>query len=142
MKRQITGLHAADRCAADQVPEGVSLVRVQRVHFRRQAQKPYCTLILVVLEPRRFSGHVLSSRLYCNPKSLWKLNWFLRDFGYDSELLGRDEVDETQLMGLKGVVKISHIVINGASLIRLDGFAPADRWEELSPAILDNPQVA
>jgi hypothetical protein len=29
MKRQITGLHDADRCAADQVPEGVFLVRVQ-----------------------------------------------------------------------------------------------------------------
>ena len=76
------------------------------------------------------------------PKALWKLNWFLRDFGYDTELLGRDEVDETQLLGLKGVVKISHIVFNGASLLRFDGFAPAGRWEELSPANLDNPQVA
>ena len=76
------------------------------------------------------------------PKALWKLNWFLRDFGYDTELLGRDEVDERQLVGLKGVVKISHIDFNGASLLRLDGFAPAGRWEELSPANLDNPQVA
>jgi hypothetical protein len=142
MKRQITGLHAADRCAADQIPDGVFLVRVQRVQFRRQAPKPYYTLSLVVLEPGRLSGHVVSSRLYCNPKALWKLNWFLRDFGYDTELLGRDEVDESQLVGLKGVVKISHIVFNSASLIRLDGFAPASRWEELSPANLDNPQVA
>jgi hypothetical protein len=142
MRRQITGLHAADQCVADQVPDGVFLVRVQRAQFRRQAPKLYYTLALVILEPSRFSGRTLSSRLYCNPKALWKLNWFLRDFGYDTELLGRDEVDETQLVGLKGVVKISHIVINGASLIRLDGFAPADRWEELSPAILDNPQVA
>ena len=76
------------------------------------------------------------------PEALWKLNWFLRDFGYDTELLGRDEVDETQLVGLKGVVKISHIVFNGASLLRFDGFAPAGRWEELSPANLDSPQVA
>ena len=97
---------------------------------------------LAILEPSRFAGHILSSRLYCNPKALWKLNWFLRDFGYDTELLGRDEVDETQLVGLKGVVKISHIVLNGTSLLRLDGFAPAGRWEELSPANLDNPQVA
>jgi len=51
-------------------------------------------------------------------------------------------VDETQLVGLKGVVKISQIVCNGTSLIRLDGFAPAGGWEELSPANLDNPQVA
>ncbi len=142
MKRRITGLHAADRCAADQIPDGVFLVRVERVQFRRQAQKPYYTLTLAILEPPRFAGHVISSRLYCTPKALWKLNWFLRDFGYDTELLGRDEVDETQLVDLKGVVKISHIVLNGASLIRLDGFAPASRWEELSPANLDNPQVA
>ena len=97
---------------------------------------------LAILEPIRFSGHILSGRLYCNPKALWKLNWFLRDFGYDAELLGRDEVDETQLAGLKGVVKISHIIFNGTSLLRLDGFAPTDRWQELSPANLDSPQVA
>ena len=142
MKRQVNGLHAADRCATDQIPDGVFLVRVQRVRFQRQARKPYYTLSLVILEPSRVFGHLLSSRLYCTPKALWKLNWFLRDFGYDTELLGRDEVDETQLVGLKGVVKISHIVFNGASLLRLDGFASADRWKELSPANLDNPQVA
>ena len=142
MKRQIAGLHAADRCAAAQIPDGIFMVQVQRARFTRQAQKPYYTVTLAILEPVRCSGQVLSSRLYCSPKALWKLNWFLRDFGYDNELLGRDEVDETQLVGLKGVIKISHIVLNGASLIRLDGFASAGRWEELSPANLDNPQVA
>jgi hypothetical protein len=142
VRRQIAGLHAAGRSAADQVPDGLFLVRVQRVQFRRQAQKPYYTITLTVLEPRRFSDHGISSRLYCNPKSLWKFNWFLRDFGYDVELLGRDEVDETQLIGLTGVVKISHVVLNGTSLLRLDGFAPTGRWEELSPANLDGSQVA
>jgi hypothetical protein len=88
MKRQITGLHAADRCSADQIPDGVFLVRVQRVTFLRQAQKPYYTLALSVVQPYRFSGGILSGRLYCTPKALWKLNWFLRDFGYDAELLG------------------------------------------------------
>ena len=79
---------------------------------------------------------------HCNPKALWKFNWFLSDFGYDVELLGRDEIDETQLIGLTGVVKISHVVLDGTSLLRLDGFAPASRWEELSPANLDGSQVA
>ena len=51
-------------------------------------------------------------------------------------------MDETQLVGLKGVVKISHIVFNGASLLRLDRFALAARWDELSPANLDSSQVA
>jgi biotin operon repressor len=135
-------IHRAERCAPDQIPDGVFLVQVQRARFHRQAQKPYYTLTLALLEPGRFSGQFISSRLYCSPKALWKMNWFLRDFGYDAELLGRDEVDERQLVGLKGVVKISHIVLNGSSLIRLDGFASAGRWEELSPANLDNPQVA
>jgi hypothetical protein len=141
MKRQITGLHAADRCA-EQVPHGIFLARVAAVTFYKQTQKPYYTVRLVIVEPRRFADHVISSRLFCSPKALWKLNWFLRDFGYDSELLGRDEVDERQLIGLQGVVKISHLVLNGASLLRFDGFAPAGRWNELSPANLDNPQVA
>jgi hypothetical protein len=142
MRRQIAGLHAADRCAADQIPDGLFLVRVQRVQFRRQAQKPYYTLVLAILEPRRFADHVISSRLYCNPKALWKLNWFLHDFGYDTDLLGKDEIDESQLVGLRGVVKITHIVLNGTSLLRFDGFAPSSRWQELSPANLDSSEVA
>jgi hypothetical protein len=129
-------------CAPARIPDGVFLVRVQRAKFQREAQKPYYTLSLTILEPRRLAGRRLSSRLYCTPKARWKLNWFLRDFGYGTELLGHDEVDEAQLVGLTGVVKISHIVFNGASLLRLDGFAFAGRWEELSPENLDNPQVA
>jgi hypothetical protein len=142
MRRQITGLHAADRCAADQVPDGIFLAQVQGVTYQRQAHKPYYTVRLVILEPLRFSGYVILSRVYCTGKALWKLNWFLRDFGYDAELLGRDEVDERQLIGLRGVVKINSIVLDGTSLLRFDGFAPAARWDELSPANLDNPQVA
>jgi hypothetical protein len=50
MKPQITGLHAADRCAPHQIREGAFFfVRVQRVHFRRQAQKPYYTVTLTIL---------------------------------------------------------------------------------------------
>jgi len=142
MKRQITGLHAADRSASHQIPNGLFLVRVKRAAFRRQAQKTYYALVLTIVDPARLAGQVLSSRLYCTPKALWKLNWFLRDFGYDSDQLAHDEVDESRLVGLTGVAKISHIVSNGASLLRLDGFAPVDRWEELSPANLDSPQVA
>jgi hypothetical protein len=65
---------------------------------------------------------------------MWKLGWFLRDFLYDPELLAHEQVDEKALPGLRGVVKISHTVINGISLINFDGFAPASQWEELSAA--------
>ena len=54
------------------------------------------------------------------------------DFGYDVELLGRDELDTTALVKLHGVVKVTHTTVNGTSLLNLDGFAPAARWEELS----------
>jgi hypothetical protein len=142
VRRHISGLRAADHFASDQIPDGVFLVRVQKISFRRQSPKPYYTVSLAIAEPRRFSGRLLSSRIYCNPKALWKLNWFLRDFGYDMELTGRDEIDETMLVGLKGVVKVSNIISNGSSLLRFDGFAPADRWSDLSPANLDQPEVA
>ena len=65
---------------------------------------------------------------------MWKLGWFLQDFLYDRDLLAHEQVDEKALLGLRGVVKISHAVINGISLINLDGFAPASQWEELSAA--------
>jgi hypothetical protein len=69
--------------------------------------------------------------LYCSPKALWKLNWFLRDFGYDQDLMGRDEVDEKGLIGLSGVLRTSRTTLNGRSFLNLDGFAPAGEWEEL-----------
>jgi hypothetical protein len=65
---------------------------------------------------------------------MWKLGWFLRDFLYDPELLAHEQVDEKALPGLRGVVKITRTVINGISLVNLDGFAPASQWEELSAA--------
>jgi hypothetical protein len=82
-----------------------------------------------------FAGNRFTGRLYCTPRALWKLNWFLRDFGYDSELLDRNEVDDKNLIGLSGVVKISHAVVSGTSLLNLDAFAPASHWEELSAGI-------
>ena len=142
MRRQITGLHTANRCAADQIPDGLFLVRVDRVQHVWQAQKPYFAVRLQILEPCRFVGHFLSSRLYCNPKALWKLNWFLRDFGYDTHLLGQDEVDEKALIGLQGVVKVTQVVNNGTSLHRLDGFAPSSQWDELSPRNIAESGVA
>ena len=63
------------------------------------------------------------------------LGWFLRDFLYDPELLSQDEVDERALRGLIGVVKVSHAVINGISMVNFDGFAPASQWDELSTAV-------
>jgi hypothetical protein len=56
----------------------------------------------------------------------------LREFGYDSELLGKNEIDDQALVGLQGVVKISHAVVQGLSVLNLDGFASAARWSELS----------
>jgi hypothetical protein len=80
------------------------------------------------------AGRLITGRVYCTPKALWKLTWLLRDFGYDCELLERDEIDEKALVGLRGVVKISHTTINGTSLVNFDDFAPAGQWEELFAA--------
>jgi hypothetical protein len=88
------------------------------------------SLRFAVIEPQGSAGYSISGRLYCTPKALWKLSWFLRDFGYDTESLGRDEIDEKNLVGLQGGVKISHAVVNGTSLLNLDGFAPASHWGE------------
>ncbi len=130
MKRRFPGLHQAAQPA--EVPDGLYLVRVQRAQYRWHAQKPYYVVQFAVLEPKPFAARLISGRIYCTEKALWKLSWFLRDFGYDAELLGHDELDEKRLLGLSGVVKITHSTVNGTSLLNLNGFAPAVRWEELS----------
>jgi hypothetical protein len=133
MRRCIQGLHEADPSRMTEIPDSLYLVRVERAQYRYQ-RKPHYVLRMAVIEPRHFARQYITGRLYCTPKALWKLNWFLRDFGYDTELIGRDEIDEKILLGLRGIIKISHAVVNGSSLLNLDGFAPAAQWEELSPA--------
>ena len=90
MKRQIEGLHKADQSSAGVFPNVLFLVRIERARYRWHPQRPYYALQFAVLEPKALAGHSLMGRLYCTPKALWKLNWFLRDFGYDTELLDRD----------------------------------------------------
>jgi hypothetical protein len=132
MRRRIQGLHEADQSAASHVRDGLLLVRVERAQHRWDSRKPFYLLRFSISEPKELTGHSVAGRLYCTPRALWKLNWFLRDFGYDTELLGRDEIDEKSLIGLRGVIKISHTVVNGTSLLNLDSFAPAIEWERLS----------
>jgi hypothetical protein len=132
MKRRFAGLHETG--SANEVLDGIFLVRVEKAEYCWHAQKPFYILRLSVLEPKEVAGRRISGRLYCTAKALWKLGWFLRDFLYDPDLLGSEEIDEKALFGLRGVVKISHTTLNGRSPLNLDGFAPASQWEELSTA--------
>ena len=131
MKRQIPGLHIESKNAEDFL-EGLFLVRVDHVNYRWHPQKPCFLIRFAVIEPEEFRSRRISRRLYCTPKALWRLNWFLRDFGYDTDLLARDEVDEKALVGLKGVIRTSRKTLAGRSFLNLDGFAPATEWENLS----------
>ena len=131
MKRRIPGLHHEVQNIND-ILEGVFLVRVDRAFYRWHPQRPFYVLRFAILEPKEHEGHSLTGRLYCTPKALWKLSWFLRDFGYDPDLMGRDEVDEKALLGLRGTLRVSRTTLNGRSFLNLDGFAPAGEWEELS----------
>jgi len=131
MKRQIPGLHSETK-HVDDFPEGLFLVRVEHVNYNWHRDKPFFLIRFAVLEPKQCSPRSITGRIYCTPKALWRLNWFLRDFAYDTELLGRDEVDEKALLGLTGVIRTSRRNLAGRSFLNLDGFAPAAEWEELS----------
>jgi hypothetical protein len=131
MKRQIPGLHGDSR-ADDEKLEGAFLARVDHVFYRWHPERPFYVLRFVILEPNEFRDRSFTGRLYCTPKALWKLRWFLRDFGYDPDLMGHDEVDEKALLGLRGIVRISHTTLNRRTFLNLSGFAPAGEWDELS----------
>ena len=131
MKRHIPGLHST-RQDRESLLEGLFLVRVDQASYRWHPQKPFLSFRFSVLEPESFAKRSIASRLYCTERALWKLNWFLRDFGYDPDLLGRDEVDEKALLNLQGVLRTSHVTLNGRSFQNLEAFAPAAEWEELS----------
>lgn len=132
MTRHIPGLHRENGNGRDPL-EGVFLVRVDRAFYRWHPSRPFYLLRFCVLEPKAHRGHSITGRIYCTSRALWRLSWFLRDFGYNADLLGRDEVDDKALLGLQGIVRVSHTVLNGHSFLNFDGFAPAADWEEFAP---------
>ena len=137
MNRHFPGLHLESRNGNDLL-EGLFLARVVQASYRWHREKPFFSLQLSILEPKQYASHTLSGRLYCTPKALWKLNWFLRDFAYDIDLFSRDEVEEKALLGLRGVVRTSRTTLNGRSFLNLEAFSPARDWEELAVAAVAN----
>ncbi len=133
MRRRIPGLLQQAQ-NGDDILEGIFLVQVERASHRDHPQKPFFVLSFSILQPQEHAGRIFSGRLYCTAKALWKLSWFLRDFGYDAELFGQDEVDDKALVGLRGIVKVSRALVNGRCFVNLDAFSPAAEWEELPVA--------
>ena len=128
MRRHIPGLHSLQQ-DPESTLDGLFLVRVDRAGYRWHRQKSFLELRFIILEPEAVASRSFSGRLYCTDRALWKLNWFLRDFGYDTELLNRDQVDEKALLNLQGIIRTSHTTMNGRSYQNLDAFAPASEWE-------------
>ena len=141
MRRRIPGLHGEPQKSEPPVLEGAFLVRVDRVFFRWHPQRPFYALRFAILEPEEKQGQLFTARLYCSPKAIWRLRWFLRDFGYDQDPIGRDEVDEKALLSLRGVVRIFHTTLNGRRFLNLSGFAPASEWEEPSHSTVSREEV-
>jgi hypothetical protein len=134
MKRRIPGLHLENRNGEDLL-KGVFLVRADRAFYRWHPQRPFYSIRFSILEPKEHQGQSLTGRLYCTPRALWKLSWFLRDFGYDPDLLSRDEIDQWALLGLQGIVRTSRTILNGRCFLNLDSFALAAEWKEFSPSV-------
>ena len=131
MKRHVPGLHSRQQQGESPV-EGLFLVRVEWASYRWHPQKPFLGVRFIVLKPSAFERRSFSGRLYCTERALWKLNWFLRDFGYDEILLADDQVDDKALVNLRGIVRTSHVTLAGRTFQNLEAFAPASEWEELS----------
>jgi hypothetical protein len=129
MRRHIPGLHSRQQSVESHL-DGLFLVRIDKAAYRWHPQKPFLDLRFIVLEPKVFESQFFSGRLYCTERALWKLDWLLRDFGYDTELRSRDQIDEKALVGLLGVIRTSHTAMNGRSYQNLDVFAPAAEWDE------------
>jgi hypothetical protein len=100
-RRYFESLRPADCSALDAVPGGLFLTRVEHAQYRWNSQRPFYAVVFSVVEPKLLAGYRLSGRLYCTRNALWKLNWFLRDFGYDTELLSQGEVNDRELVGLR-----------------------------------------
>jgi len=112
--------------------EGLYRARVVRFEPAGHAPKPCRTATFLILDPTPFAGRHVRTRLYCHDLALWKLRWFLSDFHYDAELLAAEELDDRRVVGLEGVIRLAHWGTDGHRRLDVQGFAPTERWEELS----------
>ena len=121
-----------------QVPEKVSLLegtyraRVVRFGPAGHASKPCRAATFLILDPAPFAGLYVRTRLYCHPRALWKLRWFLVDFNYDPELLAAEQLDDRRVVGLEGVIRLAYWGDDGRRRLDVQGFAPSERWSELT----------
>jgi hypothetical protein len=135
MIRKLPGLNSQQITPVEL--SGFFLVRVEGASYRcHPPQKPFLTVRFGILEPEAYRDRTFSGRIYCSERALWRLGWFLRDFGYDAELLLREQIDEKALIHLRGVVRTSATRFRGGSYQNLDGFAPASEWEALPHALV------
>ena len=130
MRRRIPEL-SAEKWLPEAAVEGTFLVRVESAEYCHDSRKPFFAIKLELLQPQLPVRHLLG-RLYCTRRALWKLDWFLRDFGYDTDLLGRDQIDDKALVGLVGVVRTSRQTLAGRAFINFEAFAPQSDWDLLN----------
>ena len=140
MRTHIQGLNQTSE--RKPLVEGVYKARVVRFEPAGHAAKPCRAATFLILEPAPFTGRHVKTRLYCHERALWKLRWFLSDFGYDPELLASEELDDRRVVGLEGVIRLSYWGSNGQRRLDVQGFAPAERWEELSHQVQPEAQVS
>jgi hypothetical protein len=114
--------------------EGLYKARVVKFEPAGHAAKPCRTATFSILEPDSYSGRYVKTRLYCHDRALWKLRWFLSDFGYDAELMAAEELDDRRVVGLEGVIRLSFWGLNGNRRLDVQGFAKLERWADLSQA--------
>ncbi len=112
--------------------EGLYRARVVRFAPGGHAAKPCRAATFLILDPPPYAGRHVRTRLYCHDRALWKLRWFLSDFGYDAELLAAELLDDRRVVGLDGVIRLAHWGTDGQRRLDVQGFAPAERWGELS----------
>ena len=62
MRRRIPGPKSVAAIGED-VPDGFYLVRVDRLHYRWDRQKPFFSIRLSIIEPVPFAGRSISGRL-------------------------------------------------------------------------------
>lgn len=126
MRRTVEGLRAPSHTFPS-YPEGRVLAAVKRVVYIHGA-KPYFAITFKVLQPVEYEGREVTTRLYCTNRALWKLQWFLRDFNYDPELLSAEQIDDKALIGLKGVIQVARESIAGRTFTNIKAFGTCSSW--------------
>lgn len=135
MRYQLNGLSTGRFLSDQTLTRTVLLVTIRSCQRVSRKRKSFLRVGMGIEQPESWRGTDVLTLFELEANMLRRLHCFLRDFGYDSQLLAEETIAESELVGLRGVIKLGKPDRRAPGAFFLDAFASATTWESPAKAL-------